>query len=443
MMSKSGLENTSKGSSKVEPVKDNNSNDKNIKKNHFKFVDLFCGCGGFSRGFVEEGFKPLVAVEIEENPVSSYALNFNGRIYERIYKNGKYEYVLKENYFQLENFMSKEEIEVFKKINNYNSLNPAIINEDIREIHAIDILNFINDKDNNHNNNITSNKDVYKNSETPKNNEIKIDLLIGGPPCEGYTGANPKRLKNPYDRLYSDELGRLVLEYIRLVGDLKPKVFVMENVPGMLNWQLWECIEQEFAKVGYEKIYFHVFNAENFGNPSARKRIIVSNIHLNPEWCENKVIVRDILEDEYRFTVHNNNNNIIKNHVEEFNEKTSLNLNKEQSPLPERISKKLKDTKVGSGAVQFRASKGSLENYILLDENEISDTVMGQRRFIHPNKQRLLTVREQARLMGYPDYHILAGGLTSTYNQVGESVPPTLSKAIAKEVYIYLKSLED
>ncbi|MCS3922691.1 DNA (cytosine-5)-methyltransferase 1 [Methanococcus voltae PS] len=439
MISKSGLEDTSKSSGKVEPIKDNGNNNKNIEKNHFKFVDLFCGCGGFSRGFVEEGFKPLVAVEIEENPVSSYALNFNGKIYERICKNGKYEYILKENYFQLENFMSREEIELFKKINNYNNLNPVIINEDIREIHAIDILNFID------------NKTIDDSNNTLKNNEIKIDLLIGGPPCEGYTGANPKRFKNPYDRLYSDELGRLVLEYIRLVGDLKPKVFVMENVPGMLNWQLWECIEQEFAKVGYEEIYFHVFNAENFGNPSARKRIIVSNIHLNPEWSENKVIVRDILEDEYLFTPNKNINtntgininNFDENHDSKINEKTSLNLNKEQSPLPERISKKLKDTKVGSGAVKFRASKGSLENYILIDENDISDTVMGQRRFIHPNKQRLLTVREQARLMGYPDYHILAGGLTSTYNQVGESVPPTLSKAIAKEVYIYLKSLED
>ncbi|MCS3901689.1 DNA cytosine methyltransferase [Methanococcus voltae] len=412
--------------------KKDNETSKN-EKNHFTFVDLFCGCGGFSRGFIDEGFNPLVAIEIEENPVSSYALNFNGKIYEKIYKNGQYNYILKENYFKLEDFMSKEEIDFFKKINNYDKLSPIILNEDIREIHSLDILKFIDDKNDNNLGNIRS---------LSSNN---IDLLIGGPPCEGYTGANPKRLKNPYDRLYSDELGRLVLEYIRIVGDLKPKVFVMENVPGMLNWQLWECIEQEFAKVGYNEIYFHVFNAENFGNPSVRKRIIVSNIKLNPEWSEHKNIVRDILEDEYTFKTIKNVEKLEKNEKSEETQKfrvNELNLNKEQYPLAERISKKLKDTKVGSGAVKFKASKGNLENYILINENDVSDTVMGQRRFIHPNKQRLLTVREQARLMGYPNHHILAGGLTSTYNQIGESVPPTLSNAIAKEVYKYLKSLE-
>lgn len=48
-----------------------------------KFIDLFCGCGGFSRGFVEEGFEPLVAIELNEDAAFSYALNFNGQIYEK------------------------------------------------------------------------------------------------------------------------------------------------------------------------------------------------------------------------------------------------------------------------------------------------------------------------------------------------------------------------
>lgn len=66
-----------------------------------------------------------------------------------------------------------------------------------------------------------------------------------------------------------------------------------------------------------------------------------------------------------------------------------------------------------------------------------AETVMGKRRFIHPEEDRLLTVREQARLMSYPDTHIFAGGITAQYNQVGESVPPSLSLAIAKEVKKY------
>ena len=65
-------------------------------------------------------------------------------------------------------------------------------------------------------------------------------------------------------------------------------------------------------------------------------------------------------------------------------------------------------------------------------------TVMGSSRFIHPYEDRLLTVREQARLMGFPDYHVFLGGKDAQYDMVGEAVPPPLAKAIAGEVLRYL-----
>ncbi|GAA0129385.1 DNA cytosine methyltransferase [Methanococcus maripaludis] len=350
------------------------------------FIDLFCGCGGFSRGFVEMGFKPLLAIELDENAANSYALNYNGLVFEK-----KLNDILeKDVYFKLEDFLVQDDIEEFKKSNNYENLNPVVINEDIREINSKYITNKIKDT-----------------------SYSKIDLIIGGPPCEGYTGANPKRERSPFNRLYRDPVGRLVLDYIRIVGDISPEVFVMENVPGILNYETRENIEKEFSRAGYDELYFHVFDSENYGNPSFRKRVIISNIPLNLEKTDN-VDVKTALS------------NIDRNA-----------LNNEKYPLPEKIAKSIHKINVGDSAVKFKACGGVLDNYIRLSMEGNAETVMGKRRFIHPEEDRLLTVREQARLMSYPDTHIFAGGITAQYNQVGESVPPSLSLAIAKEVKKY------
>ncbi|MDK2790799.1 MAG: (cytosine-5)-methyltransferase 1 [Methanothermococcus sp.] len=350
-----------------------------------KFIDLFCGCGGFSRGFVEEGFVPLLSIEIDENAANSYALNYNGVLYEKRYNN----LVQKDMYFKLEDFLTSEDIVEFKKLNKYDRLNPVVINDDIRNIHSLNILRKI--------------KEVHDTEE--------VDLVIGGPPCEAYTGANPKREKNPIDRLYKNEMGRLVLEYIRIVGDLQPKVFVMENVPGILSYEIKESIEKEFKRVGYDDIYFNTLWAEDYGNPSERKRVFVSNVQIKPKKAEKRVYVIEVIEDL----------EIGKNI-----------LNHEGAPLSNRFLKRLHKLRYGSGLVKFKSPCGVLDNYIKLHPHRISETVMGKRRFIHPYEDRLLTVREQARLMGYPDYHIFVGGRESQYNQVGESVPPTLSRVIAK-----------
>jgi DNA (cytosine-5)-methyltransferase 1 len=351
-----------------------------------KFVDLFCGCGGFSRGFVEEDFEPVVAIEIDEKAASAYALNFNGKLYEKKLN----ELVEKEVLCYVGDIPlnippSDKDIKILKELGTYRGdINPVVINDDIREIHSYDILKICK----------------------------KVDVVIGGPPCEAYTGANPNREKNPFDRLYKDEMGRLVLEYIRIVGDLQPEIFVMENVPGILEPDIRESIEKEFKKVGYD-VYFNVLRAEDYGNPSSRRRVFVSNIEINPEKLEPVTVIGAIEDLMFK-------GREVPNH--------------EYVTLPKRVSKRLLKAKWGEGLVKFKGSSGVLDNYIKLHPYKIAPTVMGKRRFIHPYENRSLTPREQARLMGYPDYHLFVGGKESQFNQVGESVPPTLSRAIAKVV---------
>ncbi|QIW23170.1 DNA cytosine methyltransferase [Sulfolobus sp. S-194] len=242
----------------------------------------------------------------------------------------------------------------------------------------------------------------------------KVDIVIGSPPCEPYTGANPLRMKEPLDRLYLDEDGQLTLEYIRIVGELRPKIFVMENVPSIIGTEsLKSAIEYEFYKIGY-KIFFNFLNAEDYGNPSKRTRVFISNIEINPQKTKEKKTVWNAIKDlEGRTDVPNN----------------------EISELNEDKIKEISKLDYGDYLTMFRGSNGrNIPLYVRLNPYDIAPTVLGNSRFIHPFENRFLTVREQARLMSYPDDHIFLGSRDEQYNQVGEAVPVVLSTAIAREI---------
>ncbi|ALU11592.1 modification methylase [Ignicoccus islandicus DSM 13165] len=247
------------------------------------------------------------------------------------------------------------------------------------------------------------------------------DVIIGSPPCEPYTAANPKREINPLDRLYKDPIGRLVLHFIRIVGDLKPKVFVMENVKGLIEGELKRAIANEFKRVGYEKVYFNVLRAEDYCVPSHRVRVFVSNVPIKPKpICKRPVTVEEALKD-----LPQPNREWPPNH--------------EPPSLSTKQLKRIAKIKWGGALIHYRGSGGRLyPNMVRLHPKKLAPTVLGSSRFIHPYENRILTVREQARLMSYPDNFIFLGGRDSQYNQVGESVPPLLAEVIANVVREHL-----
>ncbi|MEM0479597.1 MAG: DNA cytosine methyltransferase [Pyrobaculum sp.] len=245
----------------------------------------------------------------------------------------------------------------------------------------------------------------------------RIDIVIGSPPCEPFTAANPNRLEDPTDRLYVDPAGQLTLEFIRLVGELKPKVFVLENVAALAKEPLRTHIRREFKRVGYD-VYFNILHAEDYGVASRRRRVFISNIEIKPPSAP-RVLVRDVLSN-----LPPPDSGLLPNH-----DTTTLSFKKQN-----KISK----LKPGEALMKFRGAGGFYENFIRLVWDDLAPTVMGSRRFIHPEEHRLITVREQARLMGYPDDYVFYGSKDAQYNQIGESVPPPLSYAIALEVRKYL-----
>lgn len=246
------------------------------------------------------------------------------------------------------------------------------------------------------------------------------DIIIGSPPCEPFTGANPNREPDPLDRLYRDSLGILTLEFIRIVGEVRPRIFVMENVPPLAEGPLRNVIRREFEYVGYSRVFFNILKAENFGTPSRRTRLFISNVVIEPTPSSRYITVEEALRD-----LPPPENSYIPNH--------------EATPLSERRLKKIARVRVGKAMYYYQGASKKLPNFIRLDPSDIAPTVLGSSRFIHPYEDRLLTVREQARLMGYPDDHVFVGGRDQQYNQVGESVPPPLSYAIASHILkIYL-----
>ncbi len=244
-------------------------------------------------------------------------------------------------------------------------------------------------------------------------------IIIGSPPCEPFTGANPNREKKPLDRLFKDPVGQLTLHFMRIVSELKPDIFVMENVPALAERDIKLAIEDLLRKAGYEEVYFNILRAEDYGTPSRRTRVFVSNIKIRPEISRTRKTVWEAISDLSEIK-----SGDVPNH--------------EIIYLSGKKLRRITKIRRGKALYVFIGSDNKrFYNYLRLDPYDIAPTIMGSSRFIHPFEDRLLTVREQARLMGFPDHHIFIGGRDEQYNQVGEAVPPPLAEAIAKYIFYY------
>ena len=258
-------------------------------------------------------------------------------------------------------------------------------------------------------------RSIHSNEIFDLMNHKNPDIVIASPPCEPFSIANPNRQNSAYNQLYKDKIGRLVLEAIRIIINLEPTVFLIENVPQLASIELMELINHEFFRSKYKRIHFNLLESVNFGVPSYRRRVFISNLVLKSITGNPYVSVSEAFH-----SLPNPNREV---------------LNHNFIPVSPRIAKKIVKTPPGGAIVYFKGSKKTtFRNFIRLLSSEPSPTVMGKSRFIHPYDQRLCTVREHARLMSFPDDFQFYGSIEHQYNQVGESVPPLMAKAVADQV---------
>jgi DNA (cytosine-5)-methyltransferase 1 len=212
-----------------------------------------------------------------------------------------------------------------------------------------------------------------------------------------------------------------------MIGDLEPEIFVIENVAALLQAGGREIVLKEFRRVGIDRVYFNLIRAHQHGTPSKRLRLFISNIKLQlsrsrPPSVEQAIgdlppLGLDAILGTY---------NPVPNH--------------ELVPIVDSRMKLVRRSRFGQGVRHFRISKSKTQaNWVRLHPRQLSTSINGLSRYIHPTEDRLLTVREHARLMSYPDKFVFVGPTESQYNQVGESVPPLISGLLAKEVMKHIE----
>jgi DNA (cytosine-5)-methyltransferase 1 len=274
----------------------------------------------------------------------------------------------------------------------------------------------------------------------------ELTLVSGGPPCQGFSTVNGKSrfLENPKNKLF--------VQFVRLINELSPTWFIMENVTGLLSMNsgtVKEAIFKAFEDIGYN-VEAKVLNASDYGVPQHRKRaIFIGNnagyeiefpepSHGNPTSqlgifdtsnMQPYVTVREALEG-----IDNNSklpNHVIPIHAEiVYTRMSFVPEGGNQKDIPE----------------EFKPPQKFMNTYGRLHNDKPSNTV--HTRFdvastgslYHPTENRALTVREGARLQSFPDNYIFSGKKGSQYRQVGNAVPPLLAKAIGLKILSIMTS---
>ena len=349
----------------------------------YTVVDLFCGAGGLSRGFLDAGFDVVLGVDFDEPSLKTFESNHGDA--------------------------KAMKLDLFD-------------HQNIRKI-----------------------------KEYLKKNKIELDVLVGGPPCQGFSLAG-KREEN-------DERNILYSAMVKTARELKPKIIVLENVPGMLK--LYEGkgakrIIEDFSNLGY-KISAKILYAPDYGVPQIRKRVVFVGVLngvgefdypvpvVNPDnyiTCEDAISDLPSLENDYDYSL-DKVRDYMSEPKSEYQKKMRSNSTKVYNHFPTKHAQKTIDniSKIPDGgnyknlpdkeSEKFKYHE-SLTRYNSKKPSLTIDT--GHRTHFHYKYNRIPSVRENARLQSFPDDFIFYGSKQQQYKQVGNAVPPLLGKAVAEKI---------
>lgn len=349
----------------------------------YRAIDLFCGCGGISKGLKNTGRVDIIgAIDFEQSACNTYKKNFP---------------------------------------------NANVICGDIKDIDVKSTL------------------------------FSKVDIMVGGPPCQGFSALN--RWDKDKDE---DPRNKLFLEYLRFVDELHPKAIMIENVKQILtakNGYAPKIITEFLEERGYE-VSFKILDASEFGVPQKRQRAIIVallkeygkfDFELLDKYKLPKVTVKEAISDIEE----------IEESVKEEKQGTVFELGKPKSDYQKKMQSK--DRKLANHLIYYPAQNvqdmisyvpeggnwryvpkelfksdrdNRHSNYLRrLDSNSQSVTIdTGHNVYFHPHFKRVPTIRESARIQSFPDDFVFTGNKGQQFRQVGNAVPPLLAEAIAKAI---------
>lgn len=362
-------------------------------------ISLFAGAGGCSLGFQQANFDILLAVEKDKDAASTYRANF--------------------------------------------PLTPCL-QADITEVTSGQILAEANLKPD------------------------ELTFLIGGPPCQGFSSAGTRFLDDPRNKL--------VKRYVELLNDIRPEWFFMENVEGLLTagkGEYFPKLVQSFLNIGYS-IQVHKIYCHWYGLPQKRKRVfIIGNVsnhnfampsftHFEASGLFDKNPVLSVLDAISDLPTPGSNQNAVLQYLQEplnLYQKAmrSVSITDHWSlPLELGVSEKVRLLKQGQTmkhlpahlqhpSFQRRANRRVIDGVpteqrggaplglkrLLSNEPCLTITSAASREFIHPLEDRFLTIRECARIQSFPDRFKFSGTAQSKIRQIGNAIPPLISRMIA------------
>ena len=401
-------------------------------------IDLFSGAGGLTEGFRNQRYKILGHVEKEKAACETLKLR------------EVYYYLKEKNKLGLYNdfLSSKTSIEDLLKHVPREKLN-KILNFEISQENIHSIFSFFDDLGEN------------------------VDGIIGGPPCQAYSTIG--RARNA-SKKSSDERIYLYKFYIHFLNKYQPQFFIFENVKGLLSFRdaddefLLPRMKKEFEEAGYS-LGYEVLNTKNYGVPQSRERLIIFGVmnekkELIQEFFknlkkyeENEVDVKTAFQGLPSLKageVNNSYTNLSNDYVEQNflqDSKTPLTQNiarpNNSNDLAiykivaeaKKNGKNIKYSELDSKLKTHKHTDKFLDRFKALSWNSPSHTVVAHiskdgHHYIHPDtkQNRSITVREAARLQGFPDNYYFLDSRTSAFTQIGNAVPPIFSKKMADAI---------
>ena len=276
-----------------------------------------------------------------------------------------------------------------------------------------------------------------------------IDIIIGGPPCQGMSLSGPRKFDDPRNKLY--------LSYIRLVDEIRPKMFVIENVPGLVglfNGQIKDSIIEKFTDMGYE-IQYRILCASDYGVPQSRRRVVFVGSRIGsfeyPSTDHEMVtckmalsdlppLVDELGEDEMAYeTLPTNSYQAL------MRERSMVVRNHVAASHSDHVKEIIALVPDGGNYKDLPEEFAHTRNFHVAWTRFASDKPAptidtGHRHHFHYKYNRVPTVRECARLQSFPDDFVFLGNKTLQFRQVGNAVPPIMAQAIAEQV---IKTLEN
>ncbi len=322
-------------------------------------TDLFAGAGGFTLGFVQAGFVPVFAVEIDKDAAATYEANFG----------------------------------------------PHCIKDDVNSLRAFP----------------------------------PADVIIGGPPCQGFSNLGSHIPNDPRNQLWR--------HFVRAVKDAHPRVFVVENVPPLLNSEEGQELIRETRKLGYV-VEGRILNAADYGAPQIRKRTIIIGsrvgwvrfpdpTHIDPrkrdlttahlyDWATVRQAIGDLPLEPNNYSLHLGRNPTSKSlkryrHIPPGGNRWNL----PTDLMPECWIKKTKGGTDLFGRLRWDEPSVTIRTEFFKPEKG---------RYLHPKAHRPITHREAARLQCFPDHFVFRGSKIEIAKQIGNAVAVKLAYAIATAV---------